>query len=45
MKFGKNKLCGDMPLRDFFLELYSIASLKNNWVVDIWEALARALGL
>lgn len=35
MKFWKDKWYRDMPLRDSFPNLFSIASSKDAWVVDI----------
>ena len=35
VKFWIDKCCGDTPLRELFLALYAIASLKDAWVVDI----------
>ena len=37
MKFWKDKWCGDMPLRDFFPNLYSIGSSKDAWVSNVWD--------
>ena len=33
VKFWKDKWCGDMPLRNSFLDPYSIGSSKDVWVV------------
>ena len=37
MKFQKDKSCKDLPLRDTFPNLFSIASSKDAWVVDVWD--------
>ena len=33
VKFWKDKWCGDMPLRNSFMDPYSIGSSKDVWVV------------
>ena len=35
VKFWIDKWCGDTCLRDSFPTLYSIASSKDAWVVDL----------
>ena len=35
MKFWKDKWCRGTPLRDLFLNIYSIASSNDAWVVDV----------
>ena len=37
MKFWKNKWCGDLSLRDSFLDFYCTTSFKDAWVVDVWD--------
>lgn len=37
MKFWKDRWCKDLSLRDSFLDLYSIASSKDTWVVYVWD--------
>ena len=38
MKFWKDRWCKDLLLRDAFLDLFSIASSKDAWVVDVWDS-------
>ncbi|RVW26432.1 hypothetical protein CK203_086154 [Vitis vinifera] len=37
VKFWKDRWCRDLPLRDAFLDFFSIASSKDAWVVDVWD--------
>ena len=36
VKFWKVKWCGDEPLRCTFPSLYTLASLKEAWVIGLW---------
>ena len=37
VKFWKDRWCGDVPLRDAFPDLFSIASSKDARVADSWD--------
>ena len=37
VKFWKDRWCGDVPLRDTFPDLFSIASSKDARVADAWD--------
>ena len=37
VKFWKDRWCGDVPLRDAFSNLFSIASSKDARVDDAWD--------
>ena len=37
MKFWKDRWCKELPLRDAFPDLFSMAPSKDSWVVDVWD--------
>ncbi|RVW22277.1 hypothetical protein CK203_110350 [Vitis vinifera] len=36
VKFWKDRWCKELPLRDAFPDLFSMAPSKDSWVVDVW---------
>ena len=36
-EFWKDRWCSDSLLRESFLALFSMATAKNPWVVEVWE--------
>ena len=37
VKFLNDRLCNDLSLEEFFLMLFSLATTKDDWVVEAWE--------